>query len=122
LVLQLNYETVSLTHKYNYIQKIITNEFTLVGSVGPCRANKEAQRNLQNNKLYKTHGIQKCLGVKRLGSYKIKHLIKLTQGKLRTKIGHGDNDLLLSNKLPCPLLTFPAYSENIKEVLHCILN
>jgi hypothetical protein len=29
----------------------------LVGSVGPCRAHKEAQRNLQNNKLYRTCGI-----------------------------------------------------------------
>jgi hypothetical protein len=38
---------------------------------------------------------------------------------IRTKIGHGNSDLLLSNKLPCQ---FPAYSENIKELLHCILN
>jgi hypothetical protein len=40
------------------------------------------------------------------------------QPTIRTKIGHGNNDLLLSNKLPCQL----SYSENIKELLHCILN
>ena len=44
------------------------------------------------------------------------------QPAIRTNIGHGNSDLLLSNKLPCQLLAFPAYSENIKEMLHCILN
>jgi hypothetical protein len=54
-----NNEILSLTHKKNYIHTIITKKLTLVGLVGPCCANKEAQRNLWNGELYQTHQFHK---------------------------------------------------------------